>query len=79
LSYCGPARLVACRMERAEAEPILRMLVTAFVPARGTPRRERRGDPVAGTQIRPKLDSRLRGNERRRDLRATEERFMRKA
>src|SRR5262245_38288990 len=32
-----------------------------LVPARGAPRRTRRGDPVAGTQI---LDSRLRGNER---------------
>src|SRR5262249_26054183 len=41
-----------------------------FVPARGTPRRSRRGDPVAGTQIASReqvaLDSRLRGNERKR-------------
>jgi len=39
-----------------------------LVPARGTPRRERRGDPVAGTQFtnadKAVLDSRLRGNER---------------
>jgi len=39
-----------------------------LVPARGTPRRSRRGDPVAGTQFtnvdKAVLDSRLRGNER---------------
>jgi len=37
-----------------------------FVPARGTPRRSRRGDPVAGNQGPQSvaLDSRLRGNER---------------
>src|SRR5262245_25641608 len=37
-----------------------------FVPARGTPRRSRRGDPVAGTQghgLWP-LDPRFRGTER---------------
>src|SRR6516164_7163781 len=39
-----------------------------LVPARGTPRRSRRGDPVAGAQFtnvdKAVLDSRLRGNER---------------
>src|SRR6516162_4054806 len=39
-----------------------------LVPAKGTPRRSRRGDPVAGTQStnvdKAVLDSRLRGNER---------------
>src|SRR5215510_8239546 len=34
-----------------------------LVPARGTPRRSRRGDPVAGTESI--LDSRFGGNERR--------------
>src|SRR5437763_148801 len=44
---------------------------TPFVPARGTPRRVRRGDPVAGTQShRPwPLDSRFRGNERNPEAR----------
>ena len=39
-----------------------------LVPVKGTPRRSRRGDPVAGTQFtnvdKAVLDSRLRGNER---------------
>src|SRR6266487_2174656 len=35
----------------------------ALVPARGTPRCSRRGDPVAGTQILD-LYARFRGNER---------------
>jgi len=47
-----------CALQRSHQGP--------FVPARGTPRRLRRGDPVAGTQsygLRP-LGSRFRGNER---------------
>ena len=38
---------------------------TPLVPARGTPRRSRRGDPVAGTQIEDdRLDSHFCGTER---------------
>jgi urease accessory protein len=51
------------RMRRRTRGPVVRGLPHPLVPAKGTPRRERRGDPVAGTQLF--LDSRLRGNERR--------------